>query len=94
MSKSLMNNEKVCFLCGTTLNLHKHHIFGGANRSKSEKEGCWCYLCAFHHNMSDRGVHMNREADLMLKRICQKSWMIANNKTEDDFIKEFGKNYL
>ena len=94
MSKSLLDNNKVCYICGTTFNIHKHHIYGGANRSKSERDGCWCYLCAPHHNMSDSGVHFNRERDLNLRRTCQKLWMEAYNKTEDDFIKEFGRNYL
>lgn len=94
MSKSLLGNNKICFICGTTFNLHKHHIFGGANRGKSEKDGCWCYLCASDHNMSDRGVHFNRTADLKLKQICENAWIITYNKTEDDFIKEYGRSYL
>ena len=94
MSKSLISNEKVCYRCKTTFNLHKHHIFGGSNRGKSEKDGCWCYLCATHHNMSNQGVHFNREYDLQLKRECQQKWMAKNNKTTDDFIKIYGRNYL
>ena len=94
MNKSLMSNEKVCFVCKTTFNLHKHHIFGGANRTKSDKDGCWCWLCASHHNMSNQGVHLNREADLRLKRICEMRWIKANNKTEEDFIKKYGRSYL
>lgn len=94
MSKSLLCNNRICFICGTTFNLHKHHIFGGANRKKSEKDGCWCYLCASDHNMSDRGVHFNRQADLNLKRVCQTAWMMTYNKTIDDFIREYGRSYL
>lgn len=94
MSRSLLDNNKICFICGTTFNLHKHHIFGGANRSKSEKDGCWCYLCASHHNMSDKGVHFNKQADLNLKKVCQTAWMVRYNKTTDDFIREYGRNYL
>lgn len=94
MSKSLLDNNKVCFICGTTFNLHKHHIYGGANRSKSERDGCWCYLCAPHHNMSDRGVHFDREKNLWLKNTCQKLWMTKYKKTEEDFIKEYGRSYL
>ena len=75
-------------------NIHKHHIFGGANRTRSEKEGCWVYLCAPHHNMSDKGVHFDRKFDLELKRECESKWLEVNNKTIDDFINDFGKNYL
>lgn len=94
MSKSLLGDRKICFICGTTFNLHKHHIFGGANRSKSERDGCWCYLCAPHHNMSSKGVHFDREEDLILKKICQVAWMTSKGKTEDDFILEYGRSYL
>ena len=94
MSKSLLGNERICFICGTTFNLHKHHIFGGANRSRSEKDGCWCYLCASHHNMSSKSVHFNKEIDLQLKKVCQTAWEITYNKSDLDFIKAYGRNYL
>lgn len=94
MSKSLMSDTKVCYICGTPFNLHKHHIFGGANRKRSEKDGCWVYLCADHHNMSDRGVHFNKYLDTRLKQDCEKRWMVKNEKSEYDFIKKYGRNYL
>lgn len=94
MSKSIISNEKKCLFCGTTLNLHKHHIFNGvANRKISEKYGCWCYLCAFHHNMSDCGVHLDKQADLQLKQLCQRVWE-AKYGDREQFIKTFGKSYL
>ena len=91
---SLLSDNKVCYICGTTFNLHKHHVFGGANRKRSDREGCWCYLCAPHHNMSDKGVHFDREADLKLKRECQTKWMEKNDKTVEDFIEAYGKSYI
>ena len=94
MSKSLLDNNKICFICGTIYGLHKHHIFGGANRKKSEKDGCWCYLCGHHHNLSNEGVHFNRVSDLKLKQICENAWIITYHKTEEDFIKEYGRSYL
>lgn len=94
MSKSLISDEKTCYVCGTPFNLHKHHIFGGANRKRSERDGCWCYLCASHHNMSDKGVHFNKELDTRLKQTCERLWLVENEKTIYDFIKEYGRNYL
>ena len=94
MSKSIMNNEKKCIVCSYTKDIHKHHIFyGSANRKLSEKYGCWCYLCAVHHNMSKVGVHFNRELDLKIKRECQQKWEETHGNREQ-FIKVFGKNYL
>lgn len=91
--KSILSNEKVCYICGTTRNLHKHHIYGSSNRKRSDRDGCWVYLCAYHHNMSDKGVHFDREADLKLKRECEQKWIDLNGTT-DDFIMAYGKNYI
>lgn len=94
MSKSIINNERVCVVCQTTLDLHKHHIFfGSANRKQSEKYGCWCYLCAKHHNMSDAGVHFYKPLDNNLKKFCQQKWEEIHGSREE-FIKTFGKSYL
>jgi len=93
MSKSIVSNEKVCLICGTTYGLHKHHIyFGHGYRELSEKYGCWCYLCSRHHNFSAVGVHNNREADLKLKRYCQKLW--EQRYDRESFMRIFGRSYL
>ena len=93
MSKSILSNERKCWVCGSTINLHKHHIFFGiANRKLSEKYGCWVYLCAYHHNFSNRGVHSDKELDLKLKRECQKKWEDVYGG--QNFIEVFGRNYL
>ena len=79
-------------MCGSTYDLHKHHIFFGPNRKKSEQYGCWVYLCARHHNMSDEGVHFNKTLDMLLKDAGQMMWE-KKYGTTDDFIRVFGKNY-
>ena len=94
MTKSIMSNDRECFVCGTPLDLHRHHIFYGmANRIISEKEGCWCYLCARHHNMTNDGVHHNYAFNITLKKYCQEKWE-AKNGDRKDFIRIFGKSYL
>ncbi len=91
-SKSILQKEKKCWLCGSTLNLHKHHVFGGsANRAKSERYGLTVYLCAPHHNMSNEGVHFDKAFDRQLK-----SW--AQERFEEKyghrlFMQVFGRNY-
>ena len=92
--KSIISNERECLICKTPLNLHKHHIFHGAGRRPlSEKYGCWVYLCAKHHNMSDEGVHMNIDLDDELRDMCQREWEKRNGTTQD-FIRIFGRSYL
>ena len=91
--KSILNNDRRCYKCGVTTNLHKHHIFGGANRNRSEYFGCWVYLCAYHHNMSDSGVHFNKRFDKELKEACQERWE-WNYGNGDEFRAVFGKSWL
>lgn len=91
--KSLISNNKSCYVCGCNT-VHKHHIFyGTANRKLSEKYECWVWLCPYHHNMSNDGVHFNRELDLQIKRECQERWE-AEYGTREEFRNIFGKNYL
>ena len=93
MSKSIISNERECLVCKTTFDLHKHHIFYGmAKRKISEHYGCWCYLCARHHNMSNEGVHFNKTLDTKLKQLTQRRFMELYPNL--DFIKVFGKSYL
>ena len=92
--KSIMSNEKVCLVCKTPYDLHKHHIYyGTGNRKISEREGCWCYLCGAHHNLSKWGVHFNKDLDLRIKQECQERWE-RKNGTREQFIQTFGKSYL
>lgn len=92
--KSIISNDKKCFVCGAKEGLNRHHIYAGySNRRNSEKEGCWVYMCAKHHNMSNEGVHFNKEFDLYLKKFCQATWEMENGSREE-FRKIFGKSYL
>lgn len=91
--KSIMQDEKKCFVCGTTLGLHCHHIFGGnANRKKSEKYGMKIWLCGMHHNLSNAGIHFNKGLDLSVKKMAQHKF--EETHTREEFMKIFGRNYL
>lgn len=68
--------------------------FFGKNRNKSIQDGCCVYLCARHHNMSNQGVHFNKQLDLELKQSMERKWLEVYNKTIEDFISRYGKNYL
>ena len=91
---SIIQNEKKCIVCNTTLNIHTHEIFFGKNRKKSIEDGLCVYLCGKHHNQSNEGVHFNHELDQYLKKVAEQSWLEYYNKTIEDFIKRYGKNYL
>lgn len=92
MSKSILSNDRVCYICGSPLNIHKHHVFQAANRKNSEHWGCWVYLCAYHHNMSDHGVHFDRLLDVAIKRRTQAEFERLHG--HEKFMEVFGKNWL
>lgn len=93
MAKSIISNSKECYVCHTPQNLHKHHIYEGvANRKKSDKYGCWCYLCGRHHNLSDEGVHFNKALDLNLKQECQRRFEEIYDRSK--FMETFSKTYI
>lgn len=90
--------DKVCWLCGRNGSvdpLDKHHLFPGVYRKKSEKYGLYVYLC--HHSCHIFGVnaaHQNKDTMLKLHQYGQRLAMERYGWTTEDFIREFGKNYL
>lgn len=93
--KSIIQSEKECYISGSKVNLHEHHVFYGSGlRKKSEKYGLKVYLRADLHNLSDKGVHFNKELDLKIKKEVQIIAMKHYNWTIEDFIRIFGKNYI
>ena len=92
MAKSIIQEEKECFFCESQVWLEDHHIFGGANRPKSEKYGLKVWLCHYCHNEPPRGVHHNRQNMDKLRQIGQKAFQ--EKYPDKDFIFEFGRNFL
>ena len=92
MSSSILQNRRECYVTGSVINLHRHHVYGGPLRQKSEQWGCWVWLRADWHNMSERGVHFNRELDLRIKRECQEAFEKLHS--HEKFVEIFGKSYL
>ena len=87
-----------CWLCGANGcvdPLDKHHIFGGANRKKSDRMGLVVYLCHNRcHIFGKNAVHQNKETMLKLHKYGQQKAMLENDWNTARFIAEFGKNYL
>lgn len=93
-----MWNGRCCWLCGRngmSEPLDKHHIFGGANRKKSEKYGLTVWLCHGSCHLSGvKAVHNNRETMDALHEYGQRRAMQEQGWTREEFVREFGKNYL
>jgi len=93
-----MYKERECFLCGRNGAddpLDKHHIFGGAYRRKSEQYGLTVYLChARCHEKGRHAVHRDGEVMRWMREYGQRKVMDEQGWTVEEFIREFGKNYM
>lgn len=91
---SILQNEKKCYVCNTTCDIHIHEVYFGRNRQKSIEDGCCVYLCGKHHNMSKDGVHYNHKLDMELKKEMEIVWLKYYNKSIDEFRKRYYINYV
>ena len=94
MSKSILQDNKECFICGTTQGLQKHHIYSGSNRQISEDNGFWVYLHHSYHTTGKESVHADKEGKLnkQLKVLCQQKYEETNSR--ESFIELIGKSYI
>jgi hypothetical protein len=95
--KSIIQNEKECYICGAKNCLENHHVIHGHGlRPLADKYGLTVWLCEAHHRGSFGGkeyaVHFNREMDLRLKKTAQRAF--SARYPDKDFLTIFGKNYL
>jgi hypothetical protein len=84
--------DRKCEICGSTVWLERHHVFGGANRTLSERCGLVATLCHFCHNEPPNGIHHNHANNLKLKQKYQA--IFEQSHTREEFLSAFGKNYL
>lgn len=84
-----------CIITGSN-KVERHHVFsnmGGGMRELSEKYG---FIAPLAPHLHPNGVHATEEAlqlDEKLKRSCQ-GYYERHYGSREDFIREFGKNYL
>ena len=92
MSKSIMQKEKVCYLCPRTYGLEEHHVLAGiANRRLSEKYGLKVWLCHEHHT-GRNGAQYDADLNLLLKQQAQRSFEAIHGRRL--WMVVFGRNYL
>ena len=89
MAKSRISNLPMCTRCGSTKNLHHHHLLNGPNRKKSDEDGLWIYLCEECHEY----VHNHKQVLLSYKEMGQKVYE-REIGTREDFMKRYRRNYL
>ena len=92
---SILQDCDCCFLCGRRdRKLDRHEVFFGSYRAKSKRLGLWVLLCHEGCHEGREGAQENPELRLMLKRYGQQRAMTVYGWSTEDFIREFGKNYL
>ena len=92
--KSIIQNEKVCYITGDTYNLHEHHVFGGSYKAASDRLGLKIYLRADWHNMADYGIHFNKALRERIQDEVQRFAMEYYGWTEEQWIIEVGRSFL
>lgn len=92
--KSIIQDEKVCYLTGRADHIEEHHVFGGINRKNSEKYGLKIYLTQDKHKFKKGSIHMDRELSDRVKAEVQKKAMEYYDWTVDEFRLIFGKSYI
>ena len=91
---SILQETKMCLICGTTKNLHNHHVYGGvAHRKISDKYGLTIYLCMDHHT-GNNGIHRDYNLDLEIKKKCQLQAMAYYKWTIEDWFKLFRRSWI
>ena len=104
--KSIIQDDEECFLCHYRGGgLQKHHcIPGTANRSVSDRDGLWVWLCPACHTMGKKAVHSAGGAERLkwLRKIAQVCWMEEyvhqhggkEKAALERFRTRYGKSYL
>ena len=101
-SKKKVQKEEFCIMPESDLyetkrrdGLVRHEVFFGAKQRKlSIKYGLVIFITPEKHNMSNDGIHFDKEFCLTVQKIAQETFMKRNKTTREEFIRIFGKDYL
>jgi hypothetical protein len=93
MAKSIITEERKCYICGSQRWIERHHVFFGANHKASDKYGLIVPLCHYCHNEPPSGVHFNKELCRVLQSKVQKIAMKYYDWDMEEWRSRFGRNY-
>ena len=90
---SIFGDTDKCLVTHAMTGLERHHIFGGANRKRSEKYG---FIVALHKSVHPNGAFRTDknwlELDHWLKRKCQEYYIeVAQIGDRAAWYREFGR---
>lgn len=78
------------------LGSERHEVFEGrtGNRKKSIEDGLVIFTTPQIHRTGKNSIHMAPKKWGWLKELGEKTWCEYYNKTPDDFLKRYKRNYL
>ena len=92
--KSVLSKGISCWVCGGLEGTRRYDIvFSPGGASVSREQGCWCWLCRRHREMTQSPVNSNNVLLERLRTQAQKEWEKRNGGRKA-FIEVFGKSYL
>lgn len=76
--------------------LERNEVFGGRNRKKSIEDGLVVFLTPEQHRTGKHSFHKDPKNIIWeeLRKEAEKQWCKYYNKTPDDFLKRYYKNYI
>lgn len=87
--------DRSCFICGSRERVELHHIFGAANRGRSDDDGLTVFLCARCHREGKHSAHQSAEVAQLLHAVGELMWLREHtDKGVWDFARRYGRNYL
>ena len=85
----LQENKNKCYFCDKRA-VDTHELIKGRNRKKCIKWGLVVYLCRDCHRKTEEDIEFYKET----KKLAQIKWKEYYCKSDEEFIKEFWRNYL
>lgn len=90
--KTVIQDNKECYLCGTNLNLEEHHCLNGGDRKKCEQDGLKVWLCVNCHHVAPHSAHRSIKTRIRLKQVAQAKYLESH--TLNEWFRRYHKNYL
>ena len=89
------DNMDKCLVTGIETGIERHHVFGGADRKRSEK---YSFIAPLHSSIHPNGARCTAtnwtDLDHWLKRMCQEWYIeVARIGNRGDWYAEFGRFY-
>ncbi len=80
-----------CYITGDWNGVEPHHVFQGAEKTKSEKYGFILPLRSDWHRTGDYAIHKKKSFRVSYKMYCQDHYIHTLGRTKEEWKREFDK---